>query len=163
MDKLNYTPLNAQVLKPRALSCTIACYELSSSNRSAPYPDTPPQRVVAFGLFLWINVPMVLEKQFFSSNRSTYHITMAQMKVKRLLAHGSIGHVGYIRTGFSCGTIKGIESLLIDAFAIVSALRQTCVKYIADLGVLAKTNPARAIIQNSLLYNLNFNIIVQLV
>ncbi|WOG81067.1 hypothetical protein DCAR_0100212 [Daucus carota subsp. sativus] len=58
---------------------------------------------------------------------------MAQTKVKRLLAHSSIGHVGYIRTGFSCGTIEGIQSLLIgifiyasmtiDAFAIVSALR----------------------------------------
>ncbi|KAI3664537.1 hypothetical protein L1987_89700 [Smallanthus sonchifolius] len=38
---------------------------------------------------------------------------MAQTKVKRLLAHSSIGHVGYIRTGFSCGTIEGIQSLLI--------------------------------------------------
>nr|YP_010408211.1 NADH dehydrogenase subunit 2 [Artemisia giraldii]UPO69275.1 NADH dehydrogenase subunit 2 [Artemisia giraldii] len=80
---------------------------------------------------------------------------MAQTKVKRLLAHSSIGHVGYIRTGFSCGTIEGIQSLLIgifiyasmtiDAFAIVSALRQSRVKYIADLGALAKTNPISAI------------------
>ncbi|KAJ6741232.1 putative proteinDH DEHYDROGENASE [Salix purpurea] len=38
---------------------------------------------------------------------------MAQTKVKRPLAHSSIGHVGYIRTGFSCGTIEGIQSLLI--------------------------------------------------
>ncbi|KAM0010625.1 putative NADH:ubiquinone reductase (H(+)-translocating) [Helianthus debilis subsp. tardiflorus] len=53
---------------------------------------------------------------------------MAQTKVKRLLAHTSIGHVGYIRTGFSCGTIEGIQSLLI-----------------ADLGALAKTNPISAI------------------
>ncbi|KAD6453363.1 hypothetical protein E3N88_08068 [Mikania micrantha] len=80
---------------------------------------------------------------------------MAQTKVKRLLAHSSIGHVDYIRTGFSCGTIEGIQSLLIvtfiyasmtiDAFAIVSALRQRHVKYIADLGALAKTNPISAI------------------
>ncbi|GJV29033.1 photosystem I chlorophyll a apoprotein A2 [Tanacetum coccineum] len=80
---------------------------------------------------------------------------MAQTKVKRLLAHSSIGHVGYIRTGFSCGTIEGIQALLIgifiyasmtiDAFAIVSALRQSRVKYIADLGALAKTNPISAI------------------
>lgn len=80
---------------------------------------------------------------------------MAQTKVKRPLAHSSIGHVGYICTGFSCGTIEGIQSLLIgifiyalmtiDAFAIVSALRQTRVKYIADLGALAKTNPISAI------------------
>ncbi|CBI23503.3 unnamed protein product, partial [Vitis vinifera] len=80
---------------------------------------------------------------------------MAQTKVKRPLAHSSIGHVGYIRTGLSCGTIEGIQSLLIgifiyasmtiDAFAIVLALQQTCVKYIADLGALAKTNPISAI------------------
>nr|WOH22569.1 NADH dehydrogenase subunit 2 [Gastrodia javanica] len=80
---------------------------------------------------------------------------MAQTKVKRPLAHSSIGHVGYIRTGFSCGTIEGIQSLLIglfiyasmtiDAFAIVLALRKTRVKYIADLGALAKTNPISAI------------------
>lgn len=80
---------------------------------------------------------------------------MAQTKVKRLLAYSSIGHVGYICIGFSCGTIEGIQSLLIgifiyalmtiDAFAIVLALRQTRVKYIADLGALAKTNPILAI------------------
>lgn len=79
---------------------------------------------------------------------------MAQTKVKRPLAHSSIGHVGYIRTGLSCGTIEGIQSLLIgifiyasmtiDAFAIVPALRQSRVKYIADLGALAKTNPISA-------------------
>jgi NADH-ubiquinone oxidoreductase chain 2 len=79
---------------------------------------------------------------------------MAQTKVKRLLAYSSIGHVGYICIGFSCGTIEGIQSLLIgifiyalmtiDAFAIVLALRQTRVKYIADLGALAKTNPILA-------------------
>ncbi|CAN1140707.1 NADH-ubiquinone oxidoreductase chain 2 [Linum perenne] len=79
----------------------------------------------------------------------------AQTKVKRPLAHSSIGHVGYIRTGFSCGTIEGIQSLLIglfiyalmtiDALSIVLALRQTRVKYIADLGALAKTNPISAI------------------
>ena len=60
---------------------------------------------------------------------------IAQTKVKKPLAHSSIGHVGYIRTGFSCGTIEGIQSLLIglfiyapmtiDALAIVSASRQT--------------------------------------
>jgi NADH-ubiquinone oxidoreductase chain 2 len=80
---------------------------------------------------------------------------MAQTKVKRLLAYSSIGHVGYICIGFSCGTIEGIQSLLIgifiyvlmtiNAFAIVLALRQTRVKYIADLGALAKTNPILAL------------------
>eukprot|EP01018_Ginkgo_biloba_P000412 Gb_35878 [translate_table: standard] len=80
---------------------------------------------------------------------------MAQAKVKRPSAHSSVGHVGSIRTGFSCGTVEGIQSLLIgisihvsmtiDAFAIVPALRQTRVKYIADLGAPAGTNPISAI------------------
>ncbi|KAF4394138.1 hypothetical protein G4B88_000649 [Cannabis sativa] len=63
---------------------------------------------------------------------------MAQTKVKGPLPHSSIGHVGYIRTSFSCGTIEGVQALLI-------ALRQTCVRYIVDLGALAKTNPISAI------------------
>ncbi|KAL5065219.1 hypothetical protein RYX36_026956 [Vicia faba] len=81
---------------------------------------------------------------------------MAQTKVKRPLAHSSIGHIGYIRTGFSCGTIEGIQSLLIgifiyalmtiDAFAIVLALRQTRVKYIADLGTLAPVGVVTSVI-----------------
>ena len=80
---------------------------------------------------------------------------MAQTKVKRPLAHSSIGHVGYIRTGFSRGTIGGIQSLLIGIFihvsmtigasAIVPALRRTRVKYMADLGAPAGTNPISAI------------------
>ncbi|KAK4708606.1 hypothetical protein R3W88_029531 [Solanum pinnatisectum] len=36
-------------------------------------------------------------------------------------------------------------SMTIDAFAIVLALRKNCVKYIADLGALAKRNPILAI------------------
>jgi proton-translocating NADH-quinone oxidoreductase chain N len=80
---------------------------------------------------------------------------MAQNKVKRLLAYSSIGHVGYLFIGFSCGTIEGIQSLLIgvfiyvlmtiNVFAIVLALCQNRFKYIADLGALAKTNPILAI------------------
>nr|YP_010881071.1 NADH dehydrogenase subunit 2 [Moerckia flotoviana]QDE10615.1 NADH dehydrogenase subunit 2 [Pallavicinia lyellii]WIA66573.1 NADH dehydrogenase subunit 2 [Moerckia flotoviana] len=79
----------------------------------------------------------------------------AQNKVKRLLAYSSIGHVGYLLIGFSCGTIEGIQSLLIGTFiyvlmtvnasAIVLALRQNRFKYIADLGALARTNPILAI------------------
>nr|QIA60546.1 NADH dehydrogenase subunit 2 [Odontoschisma grosseverrucosum] len=80
---------------------------------------------------------------------------MAQNKVKRLLAYSSIGHVGYLLIGFSCGTIEGIQSLpigtfiyvlmTVNAFAMVLALRQNRFKYIADLGALAKTNPILAI------------------
>ncbi len=61
------------------------------------------------------------------------------------------GHVGYLFIGFACGTIEGIQSLLIgvfiyvltaiNVFAIVLALHENRFKYIADLGALAKTNP----------------------
>lgn len=80
---------------------------------------------------------------------------LAQNKVKRLLAYSSIGHVGYLLIGFACGTIEGIQSLLIgifiyvlmtiNAFAVVLALRQNRLKYISDLSALAKTNPILAI------------------
>lgn len=80
---------------------------------------------------------------------------LAQNKVKRLLAYSSIGHVGYLLIGLSCGTIEGIQSLLIglciyvlmtiNVFAIVLALRQNRCKYISDLSALAKTNPILAI------------------
>jgi NADH:ubiquinone oxidoreductase subunit 2 (subunit N) len=80
---------------------------------------------------------------------------LSQHKVKRLLAYSSIGHVGYMLIGFSCGTIEGIQSLLIglfiyvlmtiNIFAIVLALRQNRFKYISDLGALAKTNPILAL------------------
>jgi len=82
-------------------------------------------------------------------------VVMAQNKVKRLLAYNYIGHVGYLFISFLCGTIEGIQSLLIgvfiyvlmiiNVFSIVLALRQNCFKYITDLGVLAKTNPILAI------------------
>jgi NADH-ubiquinone oxidoreductase chain 2 len=78
-------------------------------------------------------------------------VAMAQNKVKRLLTYSSIGHVGYLFIGFSCGTIEGIQSLLIgvfiyvlmtiNVFAIILALHQNRFKYITDLDVLAKTNP----------------------
>jgi NADH-ubiquinone oxidoreductase chain 2 len=38
---------------------------------------------------------------------------MAQNKVKRLLIYDSIRHVGYLFISFLCGTIEGIQSLLI--------------------------------------------------
>jgi NADH-ubiquinone oxidoreductase chain 2 len=54
-----------------------------------------------------------------------------------------------------CETIEGIQSLLIgvfiyvlmtiNVFAIVLTLHQNCFKYIANLGVLTKTNPILAI------------------
>ncbi|KAL3516370.1 hypothetical protein ACH5RR_023272 [Cinchona calisaya] len=59
---------------------------------------------------------------------------MVQMKVKRLLAYSSIGHVGYIRTGLSCGNIEGIQSLLIGIPPLASFCRKFYL-FFAALGV----------------------------
>ena len=80
---------------------------------------------------------------------------LAQNKVKRLLAYSSIAHVGYLLMGLSCGTIEGVQSLLIgifiyvimtiNVFAVVLSLRQNRFQYISDLGAFARTNPILAI------------------
>jgi proton-translocating NADH-quinone oxidoreductase chain N len=94
---------------------------------------------------------------------------MSQNKIKRLLAFSSIGHVGYLLVGFCCGTVEGIQALLIylsiyvimtiNLFAIVlSPLRRETggfaqegetqvqrIKYTTDLAMLSKTNPILAI------------------
>lgn len=87
---------------------------------------------------------------------------LSQTKIKRLLAFSSIGHVGYLLAGFACGTIEGIQALLIYlvvyivmninmfAFLLCSVRRDTSystsrIKYITDLSYLAKTNPILAL------------------
>ena len=87
---------------------------------------------------------------------------LSQSKMKRLLAFSSIGHVGYLLAGFACGTIEGIQALLIYlivyiimninifAFLLCSIRRDSCyniprMKYITDLAYLAKSNPILAL------------------
>lgn len=87
---------------------------------------------------------------------------LSQTRIKRLLAYSSIGHVGYLLAGFACGTIEGIQALLIYLFVyifmninmfalILSGLRREHLqlvprmKYITDLAFLAKTNPVLAL------------------
>lgn len=87
---------------------------------------------------------------------------LSQTKIKRLLAFSSIGHVGYLLAGFACGTVEGIQALLIYlvvyvvmninmfAFLLCSVRRDTSysiprIKYITDLAYLAKTNPILAL------------------
>jgi proton-translocating NADH-quinone oxidoreductase chain N len=75
---------------------------------------------------------------------------LAQTKVKRLLAYSSIGHVGYLLIGLACGTIEGIQALLIavfiyvlmtvNVFAVVLSLPQNRQQYISDLSALAHNN-----------------------
>lgn len=59
---------------------------------------------------------------FFSSIASMILGSLAalsQNKVKRLLAFSSIGHVGYLLIGFCCGTIEGIQALLVYLFVYI--------------------------------------------
>lgn len=87
---------------------------------------------------------------------------MSQNKIKRLLAFSSIGHVGYMIVGFCCGTVQGLQAMLIylvvymvmnvAIFAIIlSPVRRDYtnsvqrVKYITDLAMVSKTNPILAL------------------
>ena len=94
---------------------------------------------------------------------------LSQNKMKRLLAYSSIGHVGYMLVGLCCGTVEGIQALLIylavyvamtvNLFAIIllhlgrhdtpstvslSPWVQR-VKYTTDLAMLSSTNPLLAL------------------
>lgn len=93
---------------------------------------------------------------------------MSQNKIKRLLAYSSIGHVGYILVGLCCGTVEGLQALLIylviyvmitiNIFGIVLLpLRRdpspsssrgisgiSRLKYTTDFAQMAKTNPLLA-------------------
>ncbi len=94
---------------------------------------------------------------------------MSQNKMKRLLAYSSIGHVGYLLVGLCCGTLEGVQALLIyltvyivmtiNLFAIIllhlgihdtpSAVSISPwvqrVKYTTDLTQLGNTNPLLAL------------------
>jgi len=93
---------------------------------------------------------------------------LSQKKLKRLLAFSSIGHIGYILLGMTCGTVEGIQAVLIylfvyifmtlNVFAIILSLREQGkeirVKYISDLERLAQTNPLLALTFTLTLFSL---------
>lgn len=94
---------------------------------------------------------------------------ISQNKIKRLLAFSSIGHVGYLLVGLCCGTVEGVQALLIyltvyiimtiNLFAIIllhlgrhdtpSTISLSPwvqrVKYTTDLTQLGNTNPLLAL------------------
>lgn len=95
---------------------------------------------------------------------------LSQTQMKRLLAFSSIGHVGYLLAGFACGTLEGMQALLIYLFVyifmninlfalLLCPMRRIDIdtqldynvknisrlKSITDLAFLAKTNPLLAI------------------
>ena len=83
---------------------------------------------------------------------------MAQKKIKRLLVYSSIGHVGYLLIGICCGTVEGLQAVLlylilyvfmtVNVFTIVLSCIDHSntfrLKYIQDLGLLGQTHPVLA-------------------
>jgi len=83
---------------------------------------------------------------------------LGQNDIKRLLAYSSIGHIGYLLIGLACGTIDGLQSMLVymviymtmslTTFAAVLSIRTKDGKFvqnIQDISGLANSNPALAI------------------
>lgn len=91
---------------------------------------------------------------------------LSQKRIKRMLAFSSIGHIGYILMGFACGTIDGMQSLLlymviysfmtIGAFAVVLSLQHQSpsMKYIEDFTMLGKMNPIVAATMSMILFSM---------
>jgi NADH-quinone oxidoreductase subunit N len=82
---------------------------------------------------------------------------LTQTNIKRLLAYGSIGHVGYMLIGLATGTPEGIKGVLIyfalylfmsvGTFGFVLFMRRAGeqVEDISDLAGLSKTSPRGAL------------------
>lgn len=92
---------------------------------------------------------------------------MAQQKLKRLLAYSSISHVGFMLIGFCCGTIEGIQALLIyiviymimscGFFSIALSLydkKGLFCESIHDFRLLGKTNPILAFTFTIILFSM---------
>lgn len=81
---------------------------------------------------------------------------LTQTNIKRLLAYGSIGHVGYMLIGIATGSTEGIKAVLIynalylfmsiGTFGFVLFMRRAGeqVEELRDLAGLSKTNPRAA-------------------
>jgi NADH-quinone oxidoreductase subunit N len=81
---------------------------------------------------------------------------MLQTNIKRLLAYGSIGHIGYVLVGVAAGTEQGIQAVLmylvlylfmsVGTFGFIMHMRRhgKYVEQISDLAGLSKTCPMAA-------------------
>ena len=92
---------------------------------------------------------------------------MSQKNLKRLLAYSSIGHVGFILIGFCCGTIEGIQALLMyvviymimscGVFSIALSLHdknQQSIQSLQEFCSLGKTNPILALTFTVILFSM---------
>lgn len=154
-------------------------YEGAPTSVTAFFSITPKAAILAVfvRIFLESFYDFMLPWQkilIFSSLSSMLLATfaaMSQNRIKRLLAFSSIGHVGYILVGFCCGTIQGLQAMLIylviymvmnvALFTIIlSPTRRDRInsvqriKYITDLAMLSKTNPILAITLTVIMFSI---------
>ncbi|MDX2095515.1 MAG: NADH-quinone oxidoreductase subunit NuoN [Alphaproteobacteria bacterium] len=91
---------------------------------------------------------------------------ITQTSIKRLLAYGSIGHVGYMLIGLAAGTPEGIKGVLIyfalylfmsvGTFGFVLFMRRAGeqVENISDLAGLSKTSPRGALFMLLMMFSM---------
>jgi NADH-quinone oxidoreductase subunit N len=91
---------------------------------------------------------------------------IGQRNFKRLMAYSSIGHMGFALVGLAAANQEGIQGVLIymaiyvamtlGVFACIIAMRRDHMPFedIADLGGLARTNPALALALAILMFSL---------
>lgn len=91
---------------------------------------------------------------------------LTQSNIKRLLAYGSIGHIGYMLIGLAAGTPEGIKGILIyfalylfmsvGTFGFVLFMRRAGhqVEEISDLAGLSKTSPRGALFMLLMMFSM---------
>jgi NADH-quinone oxidoreductase subunit N len=91
---------------------------------------------------------------------------ITQTNIKRLLAYGSIGHVGYMLIGLATGTPEGIKGVLVyfalylfmsvGTFGFVLFMRRAGeqVENISDLAGLSKTSPRGALFMLLMMFSM---------
>lgn len=91
---------------------------------------------------------------------------LTQTNIKRLLAYGSIGHIGYMLIGLAAGTPEGIKGILIyfalylfmsvGTFGFVLFMRRAGqqVEEISDLAGLSKTSPRGALFMLLMMFSM---------
>ncbi len=91
---------------------------------------------------------------------------LTQTNIKRLLAYGSIGHIGYMLVGLAAGTPEGIKGVLVyfalylfmsvGTFGFVLFMRRagTQVEEISDLAGLSKTSPRGALFMLLMMFSM---------
>jgi NADH-quinone oxidoreductase subunit N len=91
---------------------------------------------------------------------------LTQTNIKRLLAYGSIGHIGYMLVGISTGTLEGVKAVLIynalyifmsiGTFGFVLFMRRAGeqVENLSDLAGLSKTHPRAAFFMMLMMFSM---------